>query len=203
MTNTNARVLVVASHNRVKLSAARNAFAQVFMPELGGFFNQTKQWIKDIVDPEDVKVIRADVASLVSSQPTTSKETELGARNRLAAIKKMYPDAEAWAAIEGGVVITEKSVIEIGVVIVSHKDCPQDFLVEAPRFTVAYQTDVRIRAGMEMGPANDQAFGLTNSKQDGGMAGIITDQLVTRYDLYYTPLLIAFSQAKNYHLFKP
>ncbi len=75
-------------------------------------------------------------------------------------------------------------------------------MVEAPRFAVAHQTALRIRAGMEMGPANDEVFGQTNSKQAGGMAGIITDQLVTRYDLYYTPLLIAFSQLKNAHLYE-
>lgn len=202
MINTNKRVLVVASHNPVKLSAASNAFAQVFMPELGGFFNQWKQWFKDLIDPEEIRVIRAQVSSLVSSQPRSFEETEQGALNRLAAIRNQYPDAEAWAAIEGGVIILDDSVVEMGMVAVAHRDCPDVFKVEAPRFIIPHKSAAMVRGGVELGVANDKIFGLSNSKQDGGMAGIITNQLVTRYDLYYTPLLIAFSQIKNYHLYR-
>ena len=200
-THPSKHVIAVASKNPVKLSAARNAFAQVFTPEYAGFFDQCKQWLKDTFDPETITVLRASVPSLVSEQPTTMEETEQGARNRLHAIREQFPEAEAWVAIEGGVILRERSVIEVGCIIVAHKECPHTFMVEVPRFAVAHQTALRIRAGKEMGPANDEVFGQTNSKQAGGMAGIITDQLVIRYDLYYMPLLIAFSQVKNAHLY--
>ena len=202
MISSNKRVLVVASTHPVKLAAARNAFAQVFMPEFGGFFNQVKQWFKDTFDPEELKIIRVVVPSEVSEQPMSSEETEQGARSRLLAVKQQYPDAEAWVAIEGGVVLANNSVIQTSCVAVAHRDCPEIFAVEAPKFTIPSKTAALVREGVELEAANTRIFGKTKQRRVGGTAGIITSQLVTRYDLYYTPLLIAFSQIKNYHLYQ-
>jgi non-canonical (house-cleaning) NTP pyrophosphatase len=55
---------------------------------------------------------------------------------------------------------------------------------------------------MEMGPANDQVSGEVNSKQAGGVAGKVTDQLITREDITYIAAVLAFSQLKNKHFYE-
>lgn len=197
-------VVVVASTNPVKKAAARDAYLQVFFPEVEkkSLFGSAAELVKKYFNPDEVRLIGAEVATSVHVQPRSEEEAYLGARNRLNAIRGEYPEADCWIAIEGGVIITSDAVQEIGCLLVFRKNIDKVFRVEAPRFEVPEKTAALIRDGWEMGPANDKIFGRENSKQAGGMAGIITDELVTRYDLYYTPLLIAFSQSKNHHLYR-
>ena len=50
-----------------------------------------------------------------------------------------------------------------------------------------------INEGMELGDADDQAFGRTNSKQGSGTVGILTDGLVDRSRYYEHALLLALT----------
>lgn len=198
---TKKEVLVVASTNPVKLATAAHAFNQVYNPEttgaFGGFFESIQQRVKEFWEPDVFQVIGHAAHSGVPAQPVGEVQTEAGAQARLHAIQLEYPNATAWVAIEGGVIINESSVVQIATILVAHKDCSRTFRVEAPRFEIPTSTARLVRAGAEVGPANDEVFGAKNSKEAGGMVGFVTDQLVLREDLYFVPLLIAFSQLKN------
>ena len=194
--------VVVASENPIKKQAARDAYWQVFFPETKkNLIESAAELLREVFNPDDVTITGVATESGVHVQPKSQDETVLGARNRLNAIRLSHPDADCWVAIEGGVIIRDDGVFEIGCVIVSHKGTDLEFVAHAPQFQVPTKTAALIRDGWEMGPANDHVFGMQNSKQAGGMAGVITDNLVIRYDLYYTPLLIAMSQLKNNHLY--
>jgi non-canonical (house-cleaning) NTP pyrophosphatase len=54
-----------------------------------------------------------------------------------------------------------------------------------------------IAGGMELGPADDQVFGRTNSKQAGGAIGLLTDDVVTRSDYYTEAIIFALVPFKN------
>jgi inosine/xanthosine triphosphatase len=194
--------LVVGSENPVKKCAARDAYMQVFFPEIKGVLASIAEAIKDRFNPDEITIIGERVPSGVSEQPMSEEETRFGAVNRLVAVREKYKDADGWVAIEGGIIIRDGLVYEIGCVAVSVKNSYRISINRAIEFEVPTKTADLIKKGYEMGPANDLVFGIENSKQSGGMAGIITNDLVVRYDLYYTPLLIAFSQFKNAHLYQ-
>jgi inosine/xanthosine triphosphatase len=194
--------LVIASENPTKVNSARDAFVQVFMPEIkGDFLTEIIEMFKDFINPDHLEIVSVSVPSLVPEQPRGEEETRTGAMNRLLAVKKMHPKASAWVSIEGGVIVSLDRVTEINVILVSVQGIEKIFEVETPKFEISYKTADHVRNGMELGPANDLVFGQKNSKQAGGMVGIVTSQLVTRYDIYYQSLLIAFAQIRNTHLY--
>ena len=48
-----------------------------------------------------------------------------------------------------------------------------------------------VEDGLELGEANDRVFSTTNSKQQGGAFGLLTDGRMTREDVYADALSIA------------
>jgi inosine/xanthosine triphosphatase len=194
--------IIVASKNPVKKRAARDAFMEVFFPEIVGYFNELYQFINEWLNPTDICITGMIVPSGVSEQPKTEPEVYNGALNRLVAIKQLCPDADYWVAIEGGIVDDGVVMEEIGYVLVASKEGSKIFRGQVPRFEVPTKIAERIRSGQEMGPANDEVFGKENSKQGGGMAGEVTNQRVDRYDITLIAAIFAFSSLKNKHLYE-
>lgn len=52
-------------------------------------------------------------------------------------------------------------------------------------------TDLMQREGMELGDADDQVFGRTNSKQKDGTVGILTNGIIDREEYYRHALIFA------------
>ena len=77
--------IIVASKNPVKVNATRRAFEQMFPAE-------------NMFEVEGVSV-----SSGVRDQPLTFDETLLGARTRVDNAQAIYPDADYWVGLEGGV----------------------------------------------------------------------------------------------------
>lgn len=192
-------IVVVGSENPVKKRAIRDAFIQVFLPETDGWFGYIGEFLKNIFNPEEVRIIGIPTPSGVSEQPRTDEETYQGARNRLRAVQEAQPDADYWAVIEGGV--TDDGVVmeETGYVLVAQKGVDRVFRGQVPRFEVPIKIAELIRGGMEMGPANDLITGKSNSKQAGGVVGEVTDQLIDREYINYIAAVLAFSSLKNRH----
>lgn len=195
-------VVVVGSKNPVKKRAVRDAFIQVFLPETTGLFSYLGELVKSIFNPEEVCIVGIDASSGVTDQPKTEQETYQGVYNRLQVIKQAEPDADYWVAIEGGVVDDGTVMEEIGYVLVMRKGIDRIFRGQVPRFEIPVKQAALVRGGMELGPANDQVTGKTNSKQAGGMAGEVTNQLIDREYICYIAAALAFSSLKNNHLYK-
>ena len=164
-------LIVVASHNPVKVNAARQAFAAQF--------------------PADVIDVRsARVDSGVSDQPDSDVETRNGARNRAIQAHHAIPDADYWVGLEGGIEVFDDQLMAFAWMAIRGATGQ---ISEARSTTLPLPPAVRtlMDQGLELGEANDRVFATVNSKQGGGAYGLLTDGLYTRESIYTQTLIIA------------
>lgn len=58
-----------------------------------------------------------------------------------------------------------------------------------------------VRQGKELGEADDIIFGLTNTKQESGAVGLLTENVVDRTALYEQAVVLALIPFKNPELY--
>ncbi len=58
-----------------------------------------------------------------------------------------------------------------------------------------------IRQGKELGEADDIVFGRSNSKQENGAVGLLTDNVIDRTQLYEHAMILALIPFKNESLY--
>lgn len=173
--------LVVASTNPVKIDAVRKAFGQLFAEHK---FN----------------VEGLDVPSCVSDQPISHLETYQGALNRARNAAKARPNATYAIGIEGGIAIADNDEMMVFAwVVVIHRDGRLG-KAQTGVFFLPQEVSQLIRAGYELGHADDIIFGRQNSKQHNGSIGLLTNDLITRTDYYVPAVIMAFIPFKNPHL---
>lgn len=163
--------VVVASRNPVKLDAVKEAFGVQF-------------------PSATFDLLSVDVESGVSDQPGTDQETRQGARNRVFEARKMKPDADYWVGIEGGIESVDDQLMAFAWMAVLGGN---DRMGEARSVTLPLPPAVKelVDDGFELGEANDRVFGTTNSKQQGGAFGLLSDGKYTREFIYSQTLVIA------------
>ncbi|KAK4215419.1 inosine triphosphate pyrophosphatase-like protein [Rhypophila decipiens] len=184
------KTILVASLNPVKIAAALHGFEEMF--------------------PNTAFTARGiAVPSGVPDQPFTDQETLLGARNRAVNARAAESGAAAavdfWVGIEGGVCEDPSSgpadqkqtallqsfawVVILGNRHALGSDSEQneneaDSIVEGKARTLMYylplETSRLVRGGMELGHAEDQIWGQTNSKQKNGSIGLLTGDVIDR-----------------------
>ncbi len=172
--------VIVASKNPVKVNATRKAFEKVF--------------------PEEIfEVIGVQVPSFVSDQPMSDAETLEGAVNRAENAKLANKTADFWVGIEGGIETDGIDMDCFGwIVILTQKRFGQ---ARSCTFPLPPYIAQAVHAGKELGHVNDEFFKMHNSKQGGGAVGSLTDNLVTRMDLYLQPLILALIPFMQPHLY--
>ena len=172
--------IVVASQNPVKSGAIEGAY-RLHFPD------------------HEIHVQGCSAASGVSDQPMSEEETRLGALNRLAAIRKAEPDADVWAALEGGVHETDDGLVGFAWIVVETSDCRG--AARTATFPLPEKVATLVRAGTELGHVNDVVFGRENSKQKEGAIGILTNGLIDRRMLYEHAAVFAMVPIKQAKLF--
>jgi inosine/xanthosine triphosphatase len=173
--------LVVASTNPVKLQAAVNGFQRLF-------------------PGSELNVIAANVPSDVAHQPLSDDETLCGALNRSANAQAAHPDADYWIGIEGGIQPIGLEITAFAWIVVRSKE-----MIGRGRtgtFFLPPAVAELIRQGKELGEADDIVFGRTNSKQENGAVGLLTDNVIDRTQLYEHALILALIPFKNEALYK-
>jgi len=171
MSHTPLKV-IVGSHNPVKINAVRNALAAYF-PD------------------REVIATGVDAPSNVSDQPMTSKETRDGAINRLRYCLQYHPDADFYAAIEGGVDRFEDGAATFAYLAVASGDnLSMGRSANMPIPDSVYQA---LTEGEELGPLMDKLFNTTNVKHKGGAIGLLTNGLETRESSYTHAMHLAIS----------
>ncbi len=174
------KIITVTSKNPVKLQAALQGFSKMF-PE------------------ETFEVQSVTAPSGVRSQPFGDEETLLGAMNRVQAARIQYPGSDYWVGIEGG-------VDEIGgemsafawVVIAGGKNTGKG---KSGTFYLPPRIAALVRQGKELGEADDIVFGRSNSKQENGAIGLLTDNVMDRAALYETAVILALVPFKRPELY--
>lgn len=174
------KTIVVASLNPVKADAVLGAFQRLF--------------------PDEKFSVRAvAVPSGVSDQPMSDAETRLGAANRARQAKTAETEADYWAGVEGGCEIQEDDLVAFAWVQILSADR------ESSARTAAFRLPARVKQlvaeGMELGDADDLVFGESNSKQQNGAVGLLTNNVETRTSLYEQAVVLALIPFNNPELY--
>lgn len=163
--------IIIASHNPVKIRAARAAFGLQF--------------------PEDqLSFLPLHVESGVSDQPSSDRETRRGACTRAANARSAQPGADFWVGLEGGIETLDDQLIAFAWMSVLG---PGGKRGEARTVSLQLPPAIKTRLdrGMELGDANDEVFSTSNSKHGGGAFGLLTRGLYTRESVYTEALVAA------------
>lgn len=173
--------VIVASQNPVKINTAKVGFSKMF--------------------PEIIfEVIGVSAPSGVPDQPTSEDETIRGATNRANNASKLSPDADFWVGIEGGIEDSNSDMFSFAWIVVKDKTGKLGRGRTGTFFLPQKVADV-IRAGHELGEADDIVFGVKNSKQQNGAVGILTGDAITRTSLYEQAMIFALIPFKNEGLY--
>lgn len=162
--------IVVGSKNPVKLQATRKAFEKVF-------------------PASPATVIACQAESDVSDQPMSDEETLQGAKNRALFCRQAIPDADFWVGLEGGCQAEGTKLEAFAWMAVF--SATQQGQARTAAFHLPPAVADLINQGYELGDADDQVFGHTNSKQHSGAVGILTRDLIDREAYYEHALVLA------------
>ncbi len=165
--------IAIASKNPVKVEAFQRAF-QLTFPE------------------EGLETCSLAASSGVNDQPFGESETLEGALNRLSEVKKLAPGQDYYCSIEGGLIRDKEELYVFAWLVVENKKGLQS-RSQAARFKLPENLASLVKAGKELGEADDIVYGRTNSKQGDGTVGVLTNQLITRTDYYEHPAILALS----------
>lgn len=167
----------MGSENPVKVEAVRRAFGRVF-PEYA----------------RAVEIVGLAVESGVSAQPRGERETRRGARNRAEDAARRRPEADYWVGLEGGVaggrapVVAGELFAFARVAVLAGGRVGES---ASGRFLLPGPVAELVRAGVELGEADDRVFGRTGSKTEEGAVGLLTGGAVTRTELYAQAVALA------------
>ena len=162
--------VVVASKNPIKANAAINGFEKA----IGGHLN----------------FCAVDAQSEVSRQPISDRETLTGAHNRVRNAKLLYPGADFYIGLEGGVEEIDGELHEFAWIVVEHKSGKVG-KGKTCTFIAPEIFRKMVSEGMEVGDISDHVFGKTNSKQDMGAIGLLTAGVINRAEMYRHAVIVA------------
>ena len=167
---------IIASTNPVKIDAVRRALERMFPQQA---------WT----------VCGRDLPSGVPDQPMSDAETLQGALNRARNARNAVPDAQLWLGIEGGL----EPVGEVLRCFAWVQMLTPDSAGRSRTATHDLPDEVArlVRAGLELGSANDHVFGRSNSKQGSGSVGILSGDALTRTEYYAQAVLLALIPLRN------
>lgn len=173
--------IVIASKNPVKIDATLNGFQKMF-------------------PNEQFEIEGVSVSSGVSNQPKSDSETFSGAWNRADNASKEKTDADFYVGIEGGIEEKNSDMEAFAWVVIKAKE--NGFgKSRTGTFFLSSQIAELIKQGKELGEADDIVFVRTNSKQENGAVGILTDNVIDRTKLYTEAIVLALIPFKNKKLY--
>lgn len=140
------------------------------------------------------------VTSGVSDQPKSDAETIEGATNRASNAQREHGGADFYVGIEGGVEQKGSDMEAFAWVIVLSKE-GKIGRGRTGTFFLPHEVCKLIQQGKELGEADDIVFGRTNSKQENGAVGLLTDNVIDRAKYYSIAVVLALIPFKNTNLY--
>ena len=174
------KTIVIASTNPVKSRAVVEGFTAMF-PD------------------EEFCVVPLKVQPGIPVQPMTDAETLQGASERATTARELAPEADYWAGIEGGAEELDGQLSVFAWVVVLDREHAGKG--RSGTFFVPEKVAALVRQGVELGDADDQVFGRSNSKQKNGAVGLLTGDAVDRVTLYVPAVIFALIPFKNPELY--
>jgi inosine/xanthosine triphosphatase len=175
--------LSVASTNPVKLKAVERSAALIWRDR-------------------DYAILPVSVDSQVSAQPLSNAETLKGAENRANAARLAKPHAHYWFGIEGGVEPSPHGLLTFAWIVVIDRD-RRIGRARSASFLLPEVICAKVLRGMELGQADDEVFGRTDSKRKDGAIGLLTAGALDRTELYAQAVTAALIPFLNPRLYPP
>lgn len=170
----------IASSNPVKIAATLEGFQQMFPSEI-------------------FEAVSVDARVSVSLQPMSDEETLRGAEERAGQAKVLRPELDYWVGIEGGCADWPVGMGAFAwVVILDEHHCGRG---RSGEFFLPEKVAELVRAGVELGEADDRIFSRNNSKQGNGAIGLLTNDIIDRKSLYVPAVVFALIPFKNPELY--
>jgi len=114
---------------------------------------------------------------------------------------KLTPRADFFVGIEGGIEEKNFEMEAFAWIVIKTKE--NEFgKGKTGTFFLPPQVAELIKQGKELGDADDMVFGKTNSKQENGAVGILTDNVIDRTKYYVDAIIFALIPFKNKALYK-
>ncbi|HLZ63362.1 MAG TPA: inosine/xanthosine triphosphatase [Ktedonosporobacter sp.] len=173
--------IVVASKNPVKMAAALAGFQAMF-------------------PHEQFEIEGVMVPSGVSDQPHSDAETLRGALNRAETAYQREPLADFWVGLEGGVEEQYDGVMAFAWAVVKSQTLIGKG--KTGSFFLPPAVVELLKAGKELGEADDIVFQRANSKQQNGAVGILTSDVITRTEYYKAAVILALIPVRNPELYR-
>lgn len=175
-------LVITASTNPVKLRAVQDGFQRMF-PQ------------------QDFTFHGVSAPSGVSDQPATDSEALHGACNRAANARRLFPSADYWVGLEGGIEDQGEDMAAFAWVFVQGRE--QSGRARTTTLYLPPAVAALVRQGVELGEADDRVFGRQNSKQENGAIGLLTGDVLDRTQSYTQAVILALIPFKNPHLYPP
>jgi inosine/xanthosine triphosphatase len=179
------KIVIIASHNPVKLQAARKGFQRMF--------------------PGEAHFEAVEAPSGENRQPRSDAETLQGAIGRATAAAVLRPEADFWVGIEGGVAEQcgqdEQGPELCAFAWVAVRSRDRLGMSRTGTFFLPPAVAEQVREGKELGEADDLVFGRSNSKQENGAIGLLTGDVVDRRALYEQAVILALVSFRNAELY--
>lgn len=169
-------IVVVASTNPVKRRAVEQGVASAFA--------QRRFSVEGVA-----------VDSGVAEQPMCDDETRSGARNRVVAAARARPGADLYFGVEGGVEDGPLGMLAFAWVVVQGDGRLGH--ARSAAFVLPEVVAQRVRAGMELGEADDEVFGRIDSKRRDGAIGLLSGGALDRAGLYQPAVIAALLPLLN------
>jgi inosine/xanthosine triphosphatase len=172
---TNQPIFAVGSQNPVKINCVAAAITE-FWPE--------------------ARAVGVATDSRVSQQPDSDAEMFAGALNRARAALAQVAEADYGVGLEGGVQDGAEGMWAYAWVVIVDRagrvGCGQ-----TGRFLLPEGVAQLVRAGLELGAADDRFFGRENSKQQEGAIGLLSNGKLDRLQLYKQGVIFALLRFAN------
>ncbi len=166
--------IAVGSKNPVKIAAVRNVVSMIW---------------------KDSNVIAVDVPSGVGEQPMSDEEAIRGALNRAKASMERT-DADVGVGIEGCIVDNEYGMFLSGWTVVTSKR-GEIGIGSGNRLLLPEPIASQLRKGKELGPVVDEIVGGTGIKEERGVIGFLTSNMITRVKATEAGLICAMARFLN------
>ncbi|HSF54903.1 MAG TPA: inosine/xanthosine triphosphatase [Algoriphagus sp.] len=173
-------LVLVGSKNPVKISSTEDAFTRAF----------NKSFLVEGIN----------ASSGVSEQPKGDKETLQGAKNRAQNSREVFPEANYWVGIEGGLDEDDFGMYAFAWIYILDRN-GKTSQSKTGTFYIPKAVEDLVKEGMELGKADDLIFSQDNSKQRGGSVGILTQGVVERNEYYRQAIILALIPFLNENLF--
>lgn len=170
--------LVAATQNPAKINAVKQAFERVF--------SKAKIEVKGV-----------PAQSGVADQPIGDQETKQGALNRIQDAKRLEPGADFYIGLEAGIddgftyawLIIEDNP--------SHGEIARRGMSRSASLQLPPDVIKQVQQGIELGDVMDTVFATTNIKQKGGAISLLTQQRLSRSQVYQDALILALAPFLN------